>query len=200
MDIEEMIKENNKATAQFLGGIGAAAKVGAQYLTSFPGNMIKSRKELKESGEKYKFSDVLSKAHEATAENIDFDKDYDNFYNKILGFLSKPDEARKQLMKAQGIDEQEIITGIKHYSNQIRYSRVGQTVENSIRVLAQKVNDKLEKIAESDSKTKPSKFEEDLKKNVPTYEEQKEFADKVNNNIEQRPTIDELSKEDENIK
>ena len=200
MDIEEMIKENNKTTAQFLGAATAAAKVGAQYAISFPGNIFKCRKELKESGEEFKFSDVLSKAHKTTADKIDFEKDYDNFYNKILGFLNKPNETQKQLMKANGIDEQAIITGIKHYSNQIRYSRVGQTVENSIRVLAQKVNDKLEKIAESDSKTKPSKFEEDLKKNVPTYEEQKEFADKVNKKLEQQLTNEELSKEDDNIK
>lgn len=200
MDIEEMREENNKTTARFLGGIGAAAKFGAQYVTSFPRNMIKSRKELKESGESYKFSDVLQKAHESTTENLDFDKDYDNFYNKIFGFLNKPNEAQKQLMQAHGFDEQQIITGIKHFSNQIRFSRVGQTVENSIRALAQKVNDKLEKIAESDSKTKLSKFEEDLKKNAPTYEEQKEFADKVNQKIEQQPTTEEISKDDDNIK
>ena len=200
MDIEKEMRESNERAAKTLGGIAAAVKVGGQYIIAFPGNMLRSRKELKESGEEYKFSDVLLNAHDATAENIDFDKEYEKFSNKILGFINKRDKEQKQLMQAQGIDEQQIITGIKYFSNQIRFSRVGQTVENSLRALAQKVNDKLEQIAEGDSKTKFSQFEEDLKKNTPSLEEQKEFADRVVQKIEQESTSVELSKDDDNIK
>ena len=200
MDIEKDMREKNEIAAKALGGIVAAAKVGGQYIIAFPGNMLRSRKELKESGEEYKFSDVLLNAHDATAENIDFDKEHKNFSNKILGFINKRDKEQKQLMQAQGIDEQQIITGIKYFSNQIRFSRVGQTFENSLRALAQKVNDKLEQIAEGDSKTNSSKFVEDLRKDAPSYEEQKEFADRVVQKIEQESTSLELSKDDDNIK
>ena len=50
-------------------------KNGFQYMTRFPGNVFRSRKEFKETGEEYKLSDILSKAHGKTAETIDFEKE-----------------------------------------------------------------------------------------------------------------------------
>ena len=181
MDIKEIKEQNNKQTSQVIAMLGTGLKCGFQYVTKFPGNALKCRKELKETGEEYKLSDVLSKAHEKTAETIDFEEDYERLYSKTLGFLRRKDKMDQQALAAHGIDEEVIINGIKHYSERIRYSRVGVTVENSIRKLAEKINARLEKFIDGDSGDK--EFDQELKKGAPSYKEQnnnsKSFQQKI---------------------
>lgn len=176
MDIKEMREENNKQTSQVIAVIGAGLKNGFQYMAKFPGNAFRSRKELKEIGKEYKLSDIFSKAHEKTAETIDFDEDYDSMYAKTLEFLRSKDKMKQKTLATHGIDEDTIINGIKHYSMQIRYSRVGVTVENSIRRLAEKINARIEKFIDD---TEEKTFDKNLRIGAPTQEEQKDFAQRV---------------------
>lgn len=176
MDIKEMKDQNNKQTSQVIAMLGAGLKNGFQYMTRFPGNAFRSRKEFKEAGEEYKLLDIFSKAHEKTAETIDFEADYELMYSKTLEFLRSKDKIDQKALAAHGIDEDVIINGIKHYSEKIRYSRVGVTVENSIRKLAEKINDRLEKFIDGTSDGKS--FDESLKQGAPTQEQQEDFAQK----------------------
>lgn len=177
MDIKEMREENNKQTSQVIAVIGAGLKNGFQYMARFPGNAFRSRKELKESGEEYKLTDILSRAHEKTSETIDFEQDYESMYKKTLNLLTSKDQVDKKMLSEHGIDEDAIINGIKHYSTQIRYSRLGVTVENSIRRLAEKINARIEKFIDGAEEEKT--FDKNLKKGAPTQEKQKDFAQRV---------------------
>lgn len=188
MDIKE---QSYKQTSQVIAVLGTGLKCGFQYMTRFPGNAFRSRKELKENGEEYKLSDVLSKAHEKTTETIDFEEDYDKLYSKTLSFLRTKNKMEQQTLAAHGIDEEVIISGIKHYSEKIRYSRVGVTIENSIRRLAERINARLDKFIDGDSEDK--KIDQELKKGAPSYEEQsnnsKSFQQKINS-PKYEPTIE----------
>ena len=101
MDINQMRKESNDQMAKTLAIMGTGVTSLAKYVTGFPANFFKNRKELKESGENYKFSDILSLAHQDTSETINFDEIYDKFYQNALSFFEKGDEINRQALKTQ---------------------------------------------------------------------------------------------------
>ena len=98
-------------------------------------------------------------------------------YKKTLNLLTSKDQVDKKMLSEHGIDEDAIINGIKHYSTQIRYSRLGVTVENSIKRLAEKINARIEKFIDGAEEEKT--FDKNLKNGAPTQEEQKDFAQRV---------------------